>query len=248
MPPTQHPASQPGGRGSSPRAQADVRGRRGLSEHLEELLPQTPRVLPGGLVQPALSGLGGGRGGDAGPPLQEQRAPAPADPNGGLRAGGGGAPGPRGRPHPPQEQWRGLCVRLLRPWPKMPSSWACPVAWATAFLPRPWGTAKTLLQKGQHPPQLRIHVRTLCGTAIHGLDVPEQGGASSRKKGAGAGRGPRPPSTALSPPPSLMPSGGLRFPGACRPVEELSAAWEDRWRTGPGQRGTQRDVSPLHRL
>ncbi|TKC44868.1 hypothetical protein EI555_011346 [Monodon monoceros] len=50
-----------------------------------------------------------------------------------------------------------------------------------------------LLRKRQHPAQLRIHARTLCGTAIHELDVPEQGGASSRKKGAGAGGGPRPP-------------------------------------------------------
>lgn len=38
------------------------------------------------------------------------------------------------------------------------------------------GTAKMLLQKGQHPAQLRTDVCTPGGTTIHGLHALEQGG------------------------------------------------------------------------
>nr|KAF6395913.1 pyrroline-5-carboxylate reductase 3 [Molossus molossus] len=38
------------------------------------------------------------------------------------------------------------------------------------------GTAKMLLQKGQHPAQLRTDTCTPGGTTIHGLHVLEQGG------------------------------------------------------------------------
>lgn len=40
----------------------------------------------------------------------------------------------------------------------------------------PQGTAKVLLQKGQHPAQLRTDVCTPGGTTIYGLHALEQGG------------------------------------------------------------------------
>lgn len=40
----------------------------------------------------------------------------------------------------------------------------------------PQGTAKMLLQKGQHPAQLRTDVCTPSGTTIYGLHALEQGG------------------------------------------------------------------------
>lgn len=72
---------------------------------------------------------------------------------------------------------RGRMTKLAAQWAELEKEGA-------AFFPgvtghqhsSPQGTAKMLLQKGQHPAQLRTDVCTPGGTTIHGLHALEQGG------------------------------------------------------------------------